>query len=77
MTKRQQWRQNILDELGDLGGGFTTGDLAKKIPSNHSHNNREHSAAVRALLVEMESEGLVRKMDDLKPVCWIKNKGQS
>jgi len=27
-TKRQQWRQNILDELRDLGSGFTTGDLA-------------------------------------------------
>lgn len=53
-------------------GGFTTVDVATKITPRFGSNNRQHSAAVRSWLCRLERNGLVRKLDDLKPVCWVK-----
>lgn len=55
----------------DGAGGFTTGDVAKRVSFRFGHNKRTHSAAVRAILLGLERQGLVKRMDDQTPVCWV------
>ena len=63
--------QQILDAL-DVVGGFTTGQIAKKVKPMFGTNNRQHSGAIRSWLIELERKGLVRRLDDKLPTCWIK-----
>lgn len=63
--------KNILAAL-DMRGGFTTGQVAKKIHPQFGHNARTHSGAVRSWLIRLEKERLVGRLDDQIPVCWIK-----
>lgn len=67
-----EYHQKILAAL-DTDGGFTTGDVAKRVSPLFGHNTRTHSAAVRSWLLQLEQAGLVRRLDDQKPVSWVKN----
>lgn len=67
------WHRKILAEL-DAQGGFTTGQVAARVSPVFGHNRRTHSGAVRGWLLELKAAGLVREMDDQKPVCWVKTK---
>lgn len=65
------YHRKILAQL-DTRGGFTTGQVAERVEPMFGHNRRTHSGAVRAWLSELKAAGLVREMDDRKPVCWVK-----
>lgn len=62
--------REILSRLTEEGG-FTTGRVAKHV-SYCKFNKRARSAAVREWLLRLEREGLVAKLDDQKPVCWVR-----
>ncbi|ENZ78080.1 MULTISPECIES: Lrp/AsnC family transcriptional regulator [Ralstonia] len=61
----------ILNVL-DGHGGYTTGQIAERIDFQFGHNRRVHSAAVRTLLLGLEKQGVIKRMDDQKPDCWVK-----
>ncbi len=56
----------VLDEVG----GFDTSHIANKVGG--SSNRRKNSQLIRQLLLKLEEAGLVSKMDDEKPVCWLR-----
>lgn len=56
----------------DGQGGYTTGQVAERIDYQFGHNRRVHSAAVRTLLVGLEKRGVIKRLDDQKPDCWVK-----
>ena len=45
-------------------GGYTTGQVADKVMSMFCGNSRQRSHAVRAWLLRLESQGLVKRLDD-------------
>lgn len=59
---------NVLDGQG----GYTTGQIAERIDFQFGHNRRVHSAAVRTLLLGLEKRGVISRLDDQKPDCWVK-----
>lgn len=63
------YHRKVLTVL-DSDGGFTTGDIAKQVKPQFGHNARTHSGAVRSWLLQLETAGLVARLDDQKPVCW-------
>ena len=63
--------KKILDVL-DSAGAYTTADVAKRVTPQFGHNRRTHSGAVRSWLINLERKGLVKRLDDQKPVCWLK-----
>lgn len=69
--KHADCQQKILDALDTLGG-FTTGQVAERVSPMFGHNKSTHSRAIRQQLLALKDAGLVREMDDQKPVCWIK-----
>lgn len=69
--KLSEYDKKILDAL-DTVGGFTTGGVARRVTPKFGNNNRQHSGAIRSWLVNLEKNGLVKRMDNQKPVCWIK-----
>lgn len=54
-------------------GGFTTGDIAERVGPVFGHNKRTHSGFIRTRLLAMQNAGLVRPMDDMKPVVWVRH----
>ena len=50
-----------------LDGAYLTRDVARRTIGS----GRMHSACVRQWLLELERKGLVRRMDEEKPVCWL------
>lgn len=62
---------SVLDEVS----GTTTGDVARHV-STQSSNRRRHSAFVRLMLLDLEHKGFVGRLDDQKPVCWVKKVGE-
>lgn len=46
--------------------------MAERVAPMFGHNRQMHSAAIRQWLLELMAAGLVREMDDQKPVCWVK-----
>lgn len=70
MTQTEYDKQ-ILAAL-DTQGGFTTGQVAKKVLPRFGHNARTHSGAVRSCLEALERQGVVARLDEQKPMFWIK-----
>lgn len=66
------YRAKILAVL-DTDGGFTTGQVARKVSPIFGVSQRQHSGAIRSWLLQLKADGLVRELDDQKPVCWVKN----
>jgi hypothetical protein len=69
-----EYERKILDAL-DTRGATLTGEVAKAVQPIFGINQRQHSGAIRSWLVGLEKKGLVRRLDDQKPVCWVKVKG--
>ena len=70
MNNIDKYEQQILSIL-DVQGGFTTGNVAKKVTPRFGRNGHQHIGAVRSWLIDLEKKGLVKRMDDQKPVCWM------
>ena len=67
--------------LTGRNGAFCTGDdLAESLTRDVAARVRPmfgtsvymHSATVRSWLLHLEKLGLVRRLDDEKPVCWVR-----
>lgn len=71
MDRLTDYDKKILAVL-DTEGGFTTARVVARITPRFGSNNRQHAAAVRSWLCRLERNGLVRKLHNLKPVCWVK-----
>lgn len=63
--------QRILDRL-DTEGGFTAGQLAKKLGLPNYTTPKQFGARVRHCLEQLSAMGQVSKIDDLKPAAWVK-----
>ncbi|CAB3627900.1 MAG: hypothetical protein J0I68_17780 [Achromobacter sp.] len=50
-------------------GALLTRDVADRVRPRFG-NQHQHSAAMRVCLVRLEKLGLVRRLDNEKPVCW-------
>jgi hypothetical protein len=60
----------ILSALAE-DGGFTALAIADRSGVGDG-NGRMRSGAMRSWLALLEARGLVAKMDDQKPICWIR-----
>jgi len=63
--------REVFEALGDGPGAFTTKDIAERVPRFGS-NVHQQSGAVRSWLMVLEKRGLVKRLDDQKPVCWLR-----
>lgn len=71
LTPFQRALLAVLDETG----GFTTGRASERADHPYCRDNaRQRSAAARYDFAEMMTEGLVRPIDDLKPIVWVRTK---
>ena len=51
--------------------GRTNADLAWRIGRQPGMNTlRKHAAFVKGILLDMEKRGLIKRMDDEKPIVW-------
>lgn len=66
-----EYERKVLNALAWFGG-FTTGQVAERVSPMFGGNKRQHSAAVRSWLLGLEKKGLVKRLDDQKPVCWTR-----
>lgn len=63
---------DILSRLNEAGG-FPTKHIARSLDSEaYEKNARLQSSAVGFLLRSLERRGLVAKLDDQKPICWVR-----
>jgi hypothetical protein len=65
--------REILTVLDDVQGGHTTGSVSQLCTHNTYGvaNRRVRSGAFRSWLVNLESQGLVGKLDSKLPTVWI------
>ena len=56
----------------DTRGGTQTCDVASRVKPQFGHSKRTHSGAVRSWLIALEKLGLVKRLDNQKPVCWLR-----
>lgn len=62
--------QSILLKLS-RHAGWTTGQIARECIELTDGTSYTRSARVRQTLLDMQKRGLVKPMDDAKPVCWV------
>lgn len=67
----QDYDEQILEALRGPGA-YCTGDVARNCNPLFGHNNRTHTAFIRQRLLTLQRAGLVKPLDDLKPVCWVR-----
>ena len=65
------YERKILEVL-DKSGATLAKDLQRAVELGIGVNQRLHLSAIRSGLVALEKKGLVRKLDDHTPVCWVK-----
>ena len=66
-------RQRAILECLSLNAGLTTARVSKAILKELSMfgvNMHQHSGATRSWLNELHKAGMVRHLDNEKPVCW-------
>jgi hypothetical protein len=68
-TGADAYKLKILAALAGPGG-FMTGQVAERVTPMFGSNKRQHTGAIRSWLLELKAAGLVREMDDQKPVVW-------
>ena len=56
----------------DERAGSTALQVADEAKLSVGLNGRMRSGAARSWLKSLEGRGLVAKMDDLKPICWVR-----
>lgn len=64
-----EYDKKVLAAL-DGPGALLTRDVAARVSPMFGLNQYQHSGAVRSFLLQLEKQGLVRRLDDQKPVCW-------
>ncbi|AVG44144.1 hypothetical protein LMG3410_01570 [Achromobacter aegrifaciens] len=64
-----EFERKVLAAL-DGHGALLTRDVAANVRPMFGHSVYIHSAAVRQWLLSLEKRGLVRRLDNEKPVCW-------
>lgn len=67
LSRYDRWILELLSE----DGGFVTGHIARNVPMFGS-NGHQQSGTVRSWLIDLKKRGLVRFLDDQKPVCWVR-----
>lgn len=70
------YQTQVLNALDDRSG-MLTGDVAKEVSPQFGHSRRTHSAAVKQWLLGLEKRGLVSRMDNQKPVLWVRCSAQN
>lgn len=70
MTTMQQIEQSILDCLSATGAE-TVSALRDRTAYAH-YNARSQSTLHTAVLKQLEARGLVRRLDDQKPIAWLR-----
>jgi hypothetical protein len=63
--------RKILEVLAE-DGGFVALAVARRANLMSGCNGRQQSGAAQSWLKSLEGRGFVAKMDDLKPICWIR-----
>lgn len=69
---RHPWAAEMLAMMSDRWG-TTTGDLAQR-HSRLQHcgaNRHQQSASALAVLRQLEAQGVVKKLDNEKPIAWV------
>jgi hypothetical protein len=61
----------ILNAL-EFNCGRAVGDIAQSTGITFGHSRRTTSSYLTQKLVEMEKQGLVRRMDHEKPIAWVR-----
>lgn len=61
----------ILQSL-DGPGGFTTGQISSMCKPRVGDDRRAHTRWIRTRLLALQEAGMVRPMDNEKPVCWVR-----
>lgn len=58
----------------DESGGFTIRDISRNTSQWRYCNFNMHarSGAIKSELIDMSKRGLVARLDDLKPVAWVR-----
>ncbi len=70
MTDLQKAVLSLVERRFD---GYCTGDIAAlSARQPGSDSNRQHSALIGRALRALEKAGLVRRLDDKKPVVWCR-----
>lgn len=62
--------QAIIRVLG-REAGWTTGQIARKVIELRDGTSYTRSARVRKVLLGLQKRGIVKPLDDLKPVAWV------
>lgn len=71
MRELTDYDKKILAVLG-FEQGLASGDIADQVRPVFGSNRRQHCAAVLSWLKRMEKEGWVARMDQEKPIAWVK-----
>ncbi len=75
MTDIQKAVLKVVGRMCSMFSGYSTGDIAYYIARQPGRtSNRQHSALIGRELRALESAGLIRRLDDQKPVVWCKAK---
>jgi hypothetical protein len=64
--------QNEIINLVPEHCGWATANIAKALPTKFGHNRRTNSGYVLSHLLRLEKNGLVRRLDDKKPIAWTR-----
>lgn len=51
--------------------GWTTGDIARQVIELRDGTSYTRSARVRQVLLGLQKRGIVKPLDELKPVAWV------
>lgn len=62
--------QAIIRVLG-RDAGWTTGQIAQQVIELRDGTSYTRSARVRQVLLGLQKRGIVKTLDDLKPVAWV------
>ncbi len=52
--------------------GLTTRTICQRLGKSFGHNRRTYSAWVSGILLRLEKQGLVCRLDSLKPIAWTR-----
>lgn len=75
MTELTSFQRELLAvvNLGSGFGGFSVKDIAHLINLNREHKygeNSAYSALIRRECLQLEKAGLLRRLDDERPIAW-------
>lgn len=63
--------RQVLNTLEDVGAS-TTRAIADQVGFRFGHNNHTQSAYVLGILRDLERHGYVRRLDEEKPIAWLR-----